>query len=69
MYDNVVTCDWMLSGSRVLLSAILAALYGSHASHRLTVIPMYIEITCSVQYCNMYCVVWIVECIAMLHIV
>ena len=47
----------MLVAVRVLLRAVLAALYGSHASSRLTVIPMYTEITCEcVNVCVCVCV-------------
>ena len=35
------------SPCKVLLRAVRAARYGSQASHKFTVIPMYIEITCT----------------------
>jgi len=47
MVKQTLTKVLMLSGSKVLLRAVRAALYGSHASHKLTVIPMYIDITCN----------------------
>ena len=39
------TCACMFPGCRVLFSAVLAALYGSHLSTRLIVIPIYILMT------------------------
>ena len=47
----------------MLLRAVLAALYGSHASSRLTVIPMYTEITCEcVNVCVCVCVCVCIQC-------
>ena len=45
----------MLVDVSVLLRAVRAALYGSHASSRFTVMPMYIDITC-VCVCVCVCV-------------
>ena len=47
-----LTSSLILLRSRVLLRAILAALYGSHASARFTTIPMYTVITCNITTPN-----------------